>query len=164
MKKSFLILSTLLLIFGGLTASAFHLSESADASAAVSPYSAYSLIGSIVSKYDAKRGIATVKIADVKSGKNVIATDLRKNRRLFMVAEKSSTGQVKVEGFMIMDASGKFSRLGNPFRSKGGDEFGCPAGWDATIVCYTHPIYNVQVCYTRCTPTEITLQLPGGGL
>lgn len=166
MKKHCLAAVVLLMIVSGLNAqplnmlfygtSTFHPAQD--------DYAAYSLVGGIVSKYDADNGIATVNIGRVKEGKNMIATDTRKNRRLFMLADKDANGQIAVRGFAVMDSNGKWVRLGDPFRAKGDDSFGCPAGWDFRIICYTHPVYNVQVCYTRCTPTEITIQLPGGGL
>lgn len=160
MKKNFFVVMVLLLVFGGSTAFTVMPSTSSTEGAMFK----YSLIGGIVSKYDAANGIAVVNVGRVKEGKNLIATDLQKNRRLFMLAKVSPYGKVVVSGFSVMDSNGKFVRLDDPFRTKGDGTFGCPIGWDLNVICYQHPVYKVQVCYTRCTPNEITIQLPAKGL
>lgn len=72
----------------------------------------------------------------------------------------------EIKGFSIEKANGKSFRL--PIQVKPSTAgtipptIGCPDGWDSEIICYTHPKYDVTVCYHRCTPTTITIGLPSG--
>ena len=110
-----------------------------------------------------ERGQQAVEIRRIQQGRNHLATDTRNGRKLMLLAERRGT-KVRVVGFMIQERDGRYFRLpdANSHEGKPGDSFGCPDGWDAKIICYTHPTYNVTVCYTRCTPTQLTLQLPSG--
>ncbi|MEZ4989510.1 MAG: hypothetical protein R2824_03835 [Saprospiraceae bacterium] len=114
-------------------------------------------------KFDPTTNIGTIDLRRIQQGRNHLATDTRNGRKLMMLAERRGT-KVRVVGFMIQEKDGRYFKLPdtNAHEGKPGDSFGCPDGWDAKIICYTHPSYNVQICYTRCTPTEITLQFPSG--
>lgn len=114
-----------------------------------------------VVEYDARTNIAKVDLKKVQAGRNHLLTDRRNGRKLYMLTE-SDGRQMKVKGFVVLDPSGRWINLGNQTAGKGDPTFGCPDGWDWKIICYTHPTYNVQVCYTRCTPTQLTLELPSG--
>ncbi|PHN00575.1 hypothetical protein [Flavilitoribacter nigricans] len=115
----------------------------------------------VMTSYDARSGIATLDLKNIKDGRNYLATDKTNGRRLFLLAKRDGS-RVKIGGFAVQDRSGRWIDLGSQAAGKGGDDFGCPDGWDSKIICYTHPTYNVTVCYTRCTPTQLTMSLPSG--
>jgi hypothetical protein len=116
-----------------------------------------------IMKFDPATGLGTIELRRLQQGRNHLATDKKNGRKLMMLAERRDA-KVRVVGFMIQERDGRYFKLPNPSSHEGkpGDTFGCPDGWDAKIICYTHPTYDVKVCYTRCTPTELTLQLPAG--
>lgn len=115
----------------------------------------------IMTSYDAESGIAKVDMRQIQNGRNHLLTDRTNGRKLYLLAKKEGE-RIAIGGFAVQDRSGRWIKLGNQSAGKGDPTFGCPDGWDFKIICYTHPAYNVEVCYTRCTPTEITLSVPAG--
>lgn len=120
-------------------------------------------IQNIFSSYDRAENIGTIQLRSIQQGRNHLLTDRRTGNKLMLIAERQGT-KVRVAGFMIQTKDGRYIKIGEQSvgKAKPGSDFGCPDNWDATLVCYTHPTYGVTVCYLRCTPTEITLQLPSG--
>lgn len=115
----------------------------------------------IMTSYDARSGIATLDLRQIKDGRNHMLTDKTNGRRLFLIAKREGS-RIAVKGFSVLDRSGRWINLGSQTAGKGDPGFGCPDGWDFKLICYTHPTYNVEVCYTRCTPTQLTMSLPSG--
>lgn len=158
MKKQFLLLFALVALTFTMQAQSRMIAHVSDAKV-VGNFE----IQRLLSSYNQADHIGTVDLRNVQQGRNHLLTDLRNGRKLMLLAEREGT-RVKVVGFMIQEKDGRYFKLPNPSSSqaKPGDTFGCPDNWDAKIICYTHPTYNVQVCYLRCTPTQLTLQLPAG--
>lgn len=115
----------------------------------------------IMTSYDARSGVATLDIRKIQEGRNHMMTDKTNGRKLFLIAKRDGK-RVAVKGFAVQDRSGRWINLGNQTAGKGDPGFGCPDGWDSKLICYTHPTYNVTVCYTRCTPTQLTMSVPSG--
>ena len=110
-------------------------------------------------KYDKKRKIAVIDMRKLREGRNLIGSDAKNGAQLYVVVKRSGT-RTAIRGFYLRDRSGKFSSFGSPSSGPVPPEFGCPDGWLGKLICYTHPVYNETVCYTRCTPTQLTLRLP----
>ncbi|PHN06695.1 hypothetical protein CRP01_10385 [Flavilitoribacter nigricans DSM 23189 = NBRC 102662] len=148
---------TLLLTFTGLMAqTAFRQTSQVKQE----PYLTYKLNDVIVTGFSIQSGQAVIDATKLKEGYNHIATNTRSSTKLMLACATGTYGPI-IKGLVVMDRYGRITPLGNPYAGKGGDGFGCPDGWDHKVICYTHPTYNYQVCYTRCTPTSITMQLPG---
>ena len=114
----------------------------------------------LVSDYNRADNTATVDLRRVKNGRNLLCTDRRTGDKLYLVAKRKGR-KVGVRGFMVQKRSGRWIKISSQNTAKpepGG--LGCPDGWDSKLICYTHPVYKVKVCYVRCTPTSLTMQLP----
>lgn len=154
MKKHFVLTLTLFLAFTSLMAQ-----TSVQTSNTRMTYYKYELNRAFVSSYSVYTGQAVIDATKLKVGYNHIGTNPRSSTKLMLACAQGTYGPI-VKGFAVQDRYGRITPLGDPRAGKGGDGFGCPEGWDYKVICYTHPSYNYQVCYTRCTPTTITLQLP----
>ena len=117
-------------------------------------------IQNIFSSYDRAANVGTIELSRIQQGRNHLLTDTRTGNKLMLIGERRGA-KVRVAGFMIQTRDGRYLKLEDKStgKAKPGTDFGCPDGWDATIVCYTHPTYG-KVCYLRCTPTSLTLKFP----
>lgn len=159
MKKQFLLLFVLF-AFSTVALNAQQRAALSAKFASPNPY-ANMEIQNIV-KFDRSTGLGIVHLRSLKQGRNLLATDRNNGRKLMLLAERRGE-KVRVAGFMIQERDGRYFKIPNPSSHQGRpDSFGCPDGWDSKIICYTHPTYDVKVCYTRCTPTTITLKMPQG--
>lgn len=156
MKKTFLLLSALFITGTGIFAQLYTLNFG-KVEAATGNYQ----LQKIMTSYDAQSGVATLNLKQVQDGRNHLLTDRTNGRKLFLIAKRAGD-RVAVGGFAVMDRSGRWINLGTQTAAKGDPGFGCPEGWDFKLICYTHPTYKVQVCYTRCTPTQLTMSIPAG--
>ena len=103
-----------------------------------------------------------VKLRSLREGMNTVGKNPETGSMLMAFVEKG-----EIRGFRIVKASGIGVNLGivyAPGTSAGPQppEFGCPDGFVGELVCYTHPVYEVTVCWMRCTPTSITIGLNPG--
>ena len=120
-------------------------------------------IQNIFAKFDKTKRVGVIDLKKLKQGRNHLLTDRRNGRKLMLLAERRGS-KVRVAGFMIQEKNGRYFRLPDSSSQKGkpGGGFGCPDNWNADLICYTHPTYQVKVCYVRCTPTQLTLKFPAG--
>ncbi len=156
MKKTYLLAMALMIAGTSMIAQTFSLNFEKIKSST----GKYELQG-IMTSYDARSGIATMDLRRIKEGRNHMLTDKTNGRKLYLIAKRDGR-RVAVKGFSVLDRSGRWIHLGSQTAGKGDPGFGCPDGWDFKLICYTHPTYNVEVCYTRCTPTQLTMSLPPG--
>lgn len=114
----------------------------------------------LVAKYNRANNTAILDLRKARNGRNLVCTDLRTGDKLYLVAKRKAR-KVFIRGMMIKTKSGRWIKVVNPKTTKGKPGgFGCPDGWDQKVICYTHPIFKETICYTRCTPTSLTLKLP----
>lgn len=118
-------------------------------------------IQDLMSSYNPRTNVGVVDLRKVRDGRNHLLTDKRNGRKLMMLAERVGP-RVRIVGFLVQSKDGRYIKLPTQTTGKPDPGFGCPDNWNATLVCYTHPTYNVKVCYLRCTPTQLTMQLPPG--
>lgn len=114
-----------------------------------------------VIEFIASAGIIKVHVDRLENGRNLIATDRKTQRQLYVVIKKDRSG-TSLEGFMVRTSDGKWTRFDNSSSGPVPGDFGCPDNWLGKLICYTHPVYNVTVCYTRCTPKDLVFELPSG--
>lgn len=164
MKKHIALALALIITVTSLVAGSFSFKSTISDSTGLTLFGTYRMKGGVVSTYNSATGIAKIEVGDVQDGNNFIALDPTNGRRLFMRIGKPIGGPVEVLGFAVQSPSGKWLHLTTLGTELGNSEFGCPGDWDQQLLCYSHPLYNKKFCYTRCTPTEITLQLPVSGL
>jgi hypothetical protein len=117
-------------------------------------------IQQIFSSFDRSQNIGTLELRRLRQGRNHLLTDRRTGNKLMLLAERRGA-KVKVVGFMVQTPAGGYHKLSQKTtgKAKPGIDFGCPDGWDSTLVCYNNPNYG-KVCYLRCTPTQLTLKFP----
>ena len=156
MKKTSLLALALLIACTGIFAQSFSLNYE-KIKASTGNYQ----LTKIMTSYNPRSGVATLDLKQIQDGRNHMLTDKTNGRKLFLVAKRDGS-RVKVSGFAVQDRSGRWINLGSQTAGKGDPGFGCPDGWDFRLICYTHPTYKVQVCYTLCTPTQLTMSLPSG--
>lgn len=156
MKKTYLFALAMLIASTGIFAQSFSMNFER-IKASTGNYQ----LSKIMTSYDARSGVATLSLKHIQNGRNYMLTDKKNGRKLYLIAKRDGS-RVKVSGFAVQDRSGRWIQLGSQTAGKGDPGFGCPDGWDFKLICYTHPTYNVEVCYTRCTPTQLTMSLPPG--
>lgn len=114
----------------------------------------------IFSSFDRTQNVGTLDLRRIQQGRNHLLTDRNTGNKLMLLGERQGA-KVRVAGFMVQTPNGGYYKLADKTigKAKPGIDFGCPDGWNAKLICYTHPTYG-KVCYLRCTPTSLTLKFP----
>ena len=108
-----------------------------------------------VKNVNSQRHIMSVSSIKLEDGRQRIARNVKTGSNLLIRVKGG-----KIIGFEVRKKNGRVIGLTKRSSKDVPPGFGCPDGFDYRLICYTHPTYDVMVCYSLCVANTLTFRIP----